>query len=153
MCPRGNLWGLWAYTAQHSLLNLSVKKGTSPEIFRNRKSNVLLYIEVKNNLASLSSIPFFFSEESFRGVNYVPWFLISMIRHRFSLQVCFVIAFSYCSTFVALGYYSMENIWKSSGVYKNWKPKNVYGEDFYQQGALTRNNLHLQKWASHSGLE
>lgn len=36
-------------------------------------------------------------------------------------QGCIVIAFYHCSVFIAVGYYSMENIWKSSGVCKEKK--------------------------------
>lgn len=49
----------------------------------------------------------------------MSWFLVSMIRHTFcetNLHSACILLLPHF--FVALEYYNMENIWKSSGVYK-----------------------------------
>lgn len=45
-------------------------------------------------------------------------FLFPRSEILFLRQICILKAFSHCSIFIALEYYNMENIWKSSGVYK-----------------------------------
>lgn len=60
-----------------------------------------------------------------------------------------LIGFSYCSVFVALESYNMENIWKSSGVYKKLVALKCLWLGFLPAGGtcLTRSSHPLQKWA------
>lgn len=70
-------------------------------------------------------------------------------------QGCIVIAFYHCSVFIAVGYYSMENIWKSSGVCKEKKKrkgKKIVAQKCLRLGflpaggtCLTRNSFSLYR--------